>query len=179
MQCGKCHETLIKEDVISCSSCKKESHFYCQGITENGFGRMTKNTKNRWDCNECKASRESKKGEIQSVNDENNNIQQLTESVQFMSAKFDEFNNTVGKMLNEMKELREQNMKLTETNDKLSSEIRILKIKVDELEQKTLEKAVEIVGVPPRQNEDCKNTVKEMISKFNIECDVVSLQNTI
>jgi len=53
-----------------------------------------------------------------------------------------------------MKELREQNMKLTETNDKLSSEIRVLKIKVDELEQKTLEKVVEIMGVPLIQNED-------------------------
>ncbi|KAL4100917.1 hypothetical protein QTP88_020942 [Uroleucon formosanum] len=46
-----------------------------------------------------------------------------------------------------MKELREQNMKLTETNDKLSSKF--------------------------EQNEDCKNTVKEIISKLNIECDVV------
>ncbi|CAI6377133.1 unnamed protein product [Macrosiphum euphorbiae] len=72
-----------------------------------------------------------------------------------------------------MKELREQNMKLTETNDKLSSEIRVLKIKVDELEQKTLEKVIEIMGVPLIQNEDCKNTVKGMISKLNIECDVV------
>lgn len=128
MKCGECHETLIREDVIICSSCKKESHFYCRGITENGFGRMTKNTKSRWDCNECKVSWESKKGDIQSVNDENKNIQQLTESVQFMSTKFDQFNITVEKILNEMKELREQNMKLTEINDKLSSEIRVLKI---------------------------------------------------
>lgn len=29
------------------------------------------------------------------------------------------------------------------------------------------------MGVPLRQNEDCKNTVKEMMSKMNIECDVV------
>lgn len=150
MQCEKCRETLIREDVIICSTCKKESHFYCQGITENGFDRMTNNTKNRWDCNECKVSRESKKEEIQSVNDKANNIQQLTESVQFMSTKFDQLNITVGKILNEMKELREQNMKLTETNDKLSSEIRELKIKLEELEQKSIEKAIEIVGVPRR-----------------------------
>jgi len=54
-----------------------------------------------------------------SGNDKNNNIQQLTESVWFMNTKFDQFNVTIGKILNKMKELREQNMKLIETNGKL------------------------------------------------------------
>lgn len=89
MQCRKCQETLVKEDWIICSTCKNESHYYCQGITENGFSRMANNTKNKWDCNKCKVNWEDKKGAIQNVNNKTNNIQELIESVQFMSIKFD------------------------------------------------------------------------------------------
>lgn len=110
MQSRKFQETLVKEDGIICFTCKKESHYYCQGITENGFSRMANNKKNKWDCNECKVNWEDKKGAIQNVNDKTKNIQQLIESVQFMNIKFDQFNIIFEKILNEIKEIREQNM---------------------------------------------------------------------
>jgi len=85
-----------------------------------------------------------------------------------MSDKFGYFNITVNRILNEMKELREQNTKLLATNEKLTNVVQILKTKVDELEQKTLEKAVEIVGIPINTNEDCKSLVKDLTRKLNI-----------
>lgn len=48
---------------------------------------------------------ENKKG-IQINTEKRGNIQQLTDSVQYMSEKLDHFNLTVGKILHEIKELR-------------------------------------------------------------------------
>lgn len=47
-----------------------------------------------------------------------------------MSDKFDQLNLTVGKILNEMKELRDQNQKLFEKNEKFSTEVQQLKRKL-------------------------------------------------
>jgi hypothetical protein len=47
-----------------------------------------------------------------------------------MSDKFDQINITVGKILNKMKKLKEQNIKRNESNEKLKAEIQQLKGKV-------------------------------------------------
>lgn len=83
----------------------------------------------------------------QSNSDKNDEIKQLTDSVKYMSDKFDQFNLTVGKILNEMKELRDQNQIIFEKNEKLSTEVQQLKAKIDELDQKSLEYSVEITGI--------------------------------
>lgn len=90
-----------------------------------------------------------------------------------MSNKVDHFNIKVNGILNEMKVLQEQNTKLLGAHEKLTNEVHILKTKVDDIEQKTLEKAVEIVGIPTNTNEDYKSLVKEITHKLNIECDIV------
>lgn len=63
---------------------------------------MLKNTKNKCVCSDCKMERENIKGN-QINNEKRGNIQQLTDSVQCMNEKFNQFNITVGKSLNEMK----------------------------------------------------------------------------
>lgn len=77
MICGKCQDELIKDDEIFCTECKTGYHCYCQGINENGFYKITKGQGN------------------QNNNDKNYDIKQLTDSVKYMSNKFDQFNITV------------------------------------------------------------------------------------
>ncbi|CAI6352985.1 unnamed protein product [Macrosiphum euphorbiae] len=172
MNCGKCRDELIKEDGLFCMECKTCFHHYCQGMNDNSFGKMSKNTKSKWVCSDCKTEWNNKKGN-QSNSDKNDEIKQLTDSVKYMSDKFDQFNLTVGKILNEMKELRDQNQKLFEKNEKLSTEVQQLKAKIDELDQKSLENAVEITGIPIMRNEDCKSIVQEISEKLEINCDVL------
>lgn len=105
MNCRKFRGFVIKEDEIICSDCKIGSHYYCHGMNENVFSKMSKNTKNKWICNDCKMEWENKKG-IQINTEKRGNIQQLTDSVQYMSEKLDHFNITVGKILHGIKELR-------------------------------------------------------------------------
>jgi len=173
MNCIKCTDNVIKEDEIICSDCRISAHYYCQGINENNFNKMSKNTKNKWTCTDCKTKWDSNKKIIPENEVKCDNIKQLTESVQYMSDKFDNFNITVNRILNEMKELKEQNTKLLVINEKLSNEVQFLKTKVDDLEQRTLEKAVEIVGIPITTNENCKSLVEEITHKLNIECNIV------
>lgn len=51
-----------------------------------------------------------------------------------MSDKFDLFNFTVSKLLDEMKQIREQNQIMYEKNEKLESEVKMLHLKIDDLE---------------------------------------------
>jgi len=75
-----------------------------------------------------------------------------------------------------MKELRDQNHLIFENNQKLSTVVQQLKAKIDELDQKSLENAIEIVGVPIIQNEDCKSVVK--ICKNNVDFEHYNLYKT-
>lgn len=51
----------------------------------------------------------------------------------------------VRRILDEMKKLKEQNIKLFENNEKLTIEVQLLKTIMDDLKQKSLGKAIEIV----------------------------------
>lgn len=154
-----------------CSNCKIGTHYYCQGVNENTFSKMSKNTKNKWTCNECK-NKWNKKVDIYDSSKEKITLENLATSVQYMSDKFDTFNATVNKILDEMKQIREQNQILYEKNEKLSTEVQFLHLKIDDLEQKTLDKAVEIIGIPTSPSEDCKTIVEEIANKLNIKCNV-------
>lgn len=81
--------------------CKKSFHYCFQATMSQYFNKITKNSKSKLICADCKIGFDT--GAL--TNKENVTIQSLTKSVQFMSIKFDKFNNTVSKSLNEMKEL--------------------------------------------------------------------------
>lgn len=172
MNCEKCQLPLIKENELECSTCKVGSHYYCQGINETVFSKMSNYTKSRWVCTSCKIDSENKEG-IQINNTKNNYFQQLADSIQYIDDEFDQLDIIIEKIQNEIKEIKEHNVKLSETNLKLSSDIQQLKTKINDLEWKSLENSVEIIGVPIRENEDCKSIVEEMTRKLNIECNVI------
>lgn len=170
MNCLKCSENIITNDEIVCSKCKIRTHYYCQGINENEFTRMSNNTKKKWACIECKHKLTTNKESYQ-ANKDKVTLENLVDSVQFMSNKFDNFNTTVNKILGEMKKLGTQIKILTENNEKLTSKVNLLEVKIDDSEQKYFNKAVEIVGIPVSPNEDCKSIIKEISQKLNIKCN--------
>lgn len=168
MNCNKCFESIIKDDCLTCSTCSKQFHYYCQGYNETTFNKMSKNSKSRLVCSDCKINSESGI----TTNKHNVTLQGLADSVNFMGNKFDEFNNTVSKLLNEMKELRKENRKISDINRNLVTEVNILKQKIDDIEQKSLEKMVEISGIPISKDEDCAKIAEEIAAKLNVAIHV-------
>lgn len=117
------------------------------------FKKQTKNTRNKWICSACKYNWEntniinSKSSEL--------SLQDLADSVNFMGQKFDEFNVTVNKILEEMKEIRKDNVKLNDINKKLNQELHELKYRIDDTEENNFKSTIEIVGIPTVANEKC------------------------
>jgi len=116
--CSKCKDTLISGDEIVCSECDSKYHFTCGGLNSLSFQKLSKNTKNRWVCNVCKYKWDISKKNMDTKSTDFT-LQDLANSVKFMSEKFDHFNGTVNKLLEEMKEIRKENTQLYENNKRL------------------------------------------------------------
>ncbi|VVC37861.1 Hypothetical protein CINCED_3A023637 [Cinara cedri] len=133
--------------------------------------KKCQNTQSKWTCNESKI-KWNQKLDIYDSNKEKVKLESLATLVQYMSDKFELLNFTVSKILNKMKQIREQNKILYVKNEKLSTEAQILHLKINDLDHTTLDKAVEIISIPISSNEDGKTIVEEISHKLNIKCDV-------
>jgi len=91
-----------------------------------------------------------------------------------MSDKFDLFIKQLQELILSVKDLREENKILKDQNNVVRDEFNLLFKKVNNLEQKSLDNFVEIVGVPNINNEHCKLTVKKIAKALNLEIDVVN-----
>jgi len=143
---------------------------------------MSKTTKQQWCCAKCKFSNDAKtksptvnvkKGNEASVLT-NESFSNLTDSVKYMSDKFDSFGEQLQELLKSIKDMREENRILKVQNNNLHNDLNVLSNKLNILEQKSLDNFVEIVNVPEIINEDCKNTVKKIAKLLNVEIDVVN-----
>lgn len=113
-ECVKCREKLThNEDTLECCNCNKNFHYYCVGITEVNFKKMTKNTKSRYTCIICIP-------ELKAVNDPISKLdlklEDLLKSVSFMGNQFDDFNKKIESALIEMKYIRTENDKIKANN---------------------------------------------------------------
>ncbi|VVC46124.1 Zinc finger, FYVE/PHD-type,Zinc finger, RING/FYVE/PHD-type [Cinara cedri] len=170
MNCKKCLNTVIKEDKIICSECKTVGHYYCFSLNKNYVAKMPKTTKNKWTCNDCKIKLNKKNN--QQVSIEKSNIESLAESVQCIYNNLDEFSIKSGRILNEMKLLKEQNTLLIKNNEKLITEVQFINSKIDRINQKSLDEAIKVKGIPLTYNEDCKSLINELSNKLNVTCNI-------
>lgn len=126
--CSKCNETIITSDEIICSHCNNYYHYLCEGITEATFNKQSKNTRSRWICNKCKFKWDKPKNISFKFTVSEISLQDLANSMNFMSQKFDDFSITVTKILEKMKEIRKENVRTAKDNIKLTQEYVILNI---------------------------------------------------
>lgn len=182
MLCNTCNDDIYEDDDLKCSICNGFFHFGCVALRESAFRKMSKTAKQKWSWGKCKYTNDSKtkspnlnikKGNEVNVLT-NDSFFNLTDSVNFMSEKFDTFGKQLQELLQSMKDLREENKILKEQNNNLRNDFNILYKKVNTLEQKTLDNFVEIVNVPELINEDCKNTVIKIAKSLNVEIDVIN-----
>ncbi|VVC31128.1 Hypothetical protein CINCED_3A020810 [Cinara cedri] len=139
---------------------------------------MSKATKSKWACSKCKFNDKTQPpiNVTQQINPvfniTNDDFNNLTETVKFMSAKFDSFGTQLQELLSSVKQMREENQLLKEQNNKNNNEILLLVNRVNTLEQKALENCIEIVGVPEIKDENSVDTAKITISKLGVETTV-------
>lgn len=160
--CMKCNELLThNEDTLECSVCNNNYHYYCIGISETNFKKMSKNTKNRYSCSTCLNS------ETKTINDPllklNTKMEDLLKSMNFMGLQFDDFNKKLESTLTELKHLKKENEIVKADNSRLSNEILEIKHKLDTFEQQNLGISVEINGVPKSNNENCIAVVQSIL----------------
>lgn len=91
-----------------------------------------------------------------------NQISDMKTSVQYMSDSFDENKLATEEIINEVKRLRQENIKL-------QKKVQILETKINNQEQKEKQKNIIVVGVPKQQPDDnVKNTISKITTALKI-----------
>lgn len=129
--CIKCEKEIKEEsdDYIQCDKCGKDFHFRCSGLTRREFERFLNNESELFSCQSCAGDNEDIKQELKKINTELkklDKLDQLTESINFMSAKFDEIIKNVEQNRKKINDVERENKKLKNEVETLKSSVRNL-----------------------------------------------------
>lgn len=131
MICNQCKKEIKEEcdDYIQCDKCKKDYHFVCSDLNRREFDRLLKNESEQYSCEDCKEEGGEIRKELNTIKSELKKLQkldkldQLTESINFMSAKFDE-------VFKDVAENKKRISAVEKENKKLKNELEIMKTSV-------------------------------------------------
>lgn len=175
--CDQC-ENEIKEEsdnYIQCDKCKKTYHSQCSGLSRREFERLVKNKKELFNCQFCKEDDNNVRQELNIIKTELRKLNklekldELTESINFMSAKFDEVFKDVAENKRKINEIENE-------NKKLKTEIKSLKFSVKILNEHRLKNDCVISGLKVT---DEKMSAFETIAKISENIGVKIDNNTV
>lgn len=164
MLCLVCNDEIFDGDEIKCKNCKEYLRFSWASFREAAFRKLTHGPKQKFSCSKRKAN-VGPSSNIKSKNEDvfvgsNETLSDLTNSVKFMSAKFDDFGKQLKEVLLNIKELKEENKLLKENNIKLNSDIYNLSKRLNLLEQKSI--LNHVVPDLKNENENCEKIVEDI-----------------
>lgn len=115
MLCNVCNDDIYEEE-LKCSTCNAFFHFGCAALRESSFRKMSKTAKQKCCCAKCKfpidAKTKSPTVNVKKGNEAsmltNESFSNLTDSVKYMSDKFDSFGEQLQELLKSMKDMREE-----------------------------------------------------------------------
>lgn len=169
MLCTICNEDILQGDDINCATCKEFSHFNYAGFREANFRKMSKMLKYQWSRSTCKTQRTpisqtTSQGKTQTITDER--LKSVVNFINFMSYQFDDFNHQLKRLFITINNLKSENKRITEENVLLKKEKKTLSMRLNKLQQKSLDCHIEIVGVPEIENEFYTNTIQRILTKL-------------
>lgn len=132
--CKHC-ESEIKEDsddFIQCDKCEKNFHFKCSKLTRKEFERLLKDESELYSCQLCAKDNGETKEELKKINidlkklEKLEKLDQLMDSITFMSEKFDEVIKDVEQNKKKINEVEKENRKLKNEIQSLKSSVKIL-----------------------------------------------------
>lgn len=179
-KCGKC-DTNVNDtsELPKCSLCLKIFHFECSGLKEATWRKMAWEKKSSWRCpHYCSSKSPQVSGPdlTQTVLDINTKLNEiwkelrdLTSSQTMLSEKYDD-------ILTELKneratnKLRDQKMlKLEQENADLRSELASISLRVNEMDQYSRNRNVEIHGIAERPQESLRDLMEELAKQIQID----------
>lgn len=183
MLCLVCNEDIYTGDEIKCVKCNDFLHFGCASFREASFRKLSNAAKETWSCSGCKTKKNTNtitapSSFVNTSSFSNDTIADLVKSVKFMSEQFDNFNSKLKEIMSNIKILQGENKLVKEQNIKLSEEVSNLSKRINQLEQKSLENNVEILGVQEEKNENCVEILNNIASKLNVSLSVCSAYRT-
>lgn len=136
--CFKCEQEIKKEtqDYISCDKCEKLFHFKCSGLSKREFEKFIDNESAVFMCCFCKEEETDEEHELRSelktIKTELRQLKklekmdELSESIKFMSSKFDEMFKDVNENKKKIVFLENENKKLKKEVVHLRDSIKIV-----------------------------------------------------
>lgn len=182
--CSKCQKQ-VSGDYLRCSACHKGWHFgkECYGMYLSTWNLKSADAKLKWKCKTCSGT--TKETDTPSLTladvltglsdvkeDITGQIKGLSNSVEFMSQKYDDF---LVEMQKFQLESAGQQKKINDLEAKqkyLYNELTITKNQLHELEQYTRNKNVEIHGIEAHKNENVMQLVGTLAKKLKLPEDI-------
>ena len=175
-------DDIFEGDCVKCYGCKKYFHYNCCGVAESTHRRKSEKIKKEWRCLFCRPSKTrnltndiSELGSIETDNVINTirnpdlqilyssihkKIDELIQSNQFLSTKYDEVIERLNEKDDQIKLLKRQ-------VDKQSHEIKMLENKQNEIEQYSRKDNIEIKGIEKKNDETDEELQTKILKLFN------------
>lgn len=163
--CCSCTKAIVRlaDDTVQCCKCGDLHHRVCVSISTGTSSAMLK----QWECSNCEAG-----STLDTVSAALQEMKKEFENVKKMQMDQSRSVDNVFKQLNTVGELSKQVKSNTTRISHLSSAVALLQQKCNRFENLERSRHLVVTGVPPKKNEDLKDTVFK-IGKL-LDCDLPS-----
>lgn len=176
--CFKCEKVLKEEydDFIQCDKCGKNFHSLCSGLTRREFDRLVDNESEQFSCHYCSDENEDLKQQLKNINSELkkleklDKLEQLAESINFMSAKFDE-------VIKDVEQNKKKIHVIEKENKKLRNEVETLKSAVTVLNNNRVKNDCIISGLKVESGAKAVEAVMNLSKNVGVDLDVNSVED--
>lgn len=175
LKCQECEDKLSSEgSYSSCGKCRGKFHFKCAGISESTWKTKGSSGRKLWRCSSCRKSKQATEdadSEVETSGNESmagrSNMSGIEELILL----------TKKEILAKIVALDKKVEDLTQINKNYERKIKYLGRKFCELEKKSVENNIEIVGLKQVNNKKIEDTVCEMFNEVKIELKSEDIEN--
>lgn len=191
--CGVCNLMCDGESIKCSGSCEKIFHITCTNVSSDFL--KTRNARKEWRCEHCKRGKSNtptvsekssgaevlefkefiknaledfKKEVLSELQSNAKQFEEFKTSLNFFSSKLDEANKAMNDINKNCNTLKKENDELKKKNAELTNDVKMLKIKMKNLEQYSRKNNVEVSGVPASNGENVKQLVKDIGAAINV-----------
>ncbi|KAG8275487.1 hypothetical protein J6590_084967 [Homalodisca vitripennis] len=187
-------------DFVTCSICKLELHFECADVKESTWNRMGEDRRKNWKCKPCQNKSKALKDQgyskevkdlITSLHSEfmekmektirlqfesyerkfSDQIKEFKSSVEYFSQKIDDYEQKIIEYSGKVVIFEKTQNDLKAENLSLKSELDACKLRLEDLEQYSRNKNLQIEGIPEQDNERMADIVGKISETINEEID--------
>lgn len=162
--CAQCRIGVKEEtdDSIECDKCCKVFHVMCTKLDKRKYDQLLKNQNEEFVCHLCVSDDGSYTVELKNINTKLNKLDELSETMNFMSAKFDE-------ILKGVLENKKKINFIEKENQKLKNEVKSLKESIKFLNDQRVKNDCVIIGLDVKEGVTAAASVIEVSKTIGVE----------